>query len=155
MSHSLVRVHIHYVWNTKYREYLLIGNARETVREHIWKYAEQNDIVLEALNVQPEHVHLLAELERDRKIEEIAKLLKGESSHWINENNIVRPKFSWQTGYAAFSVSYQDIKSVKRYINGQDEHHRHKPFAEEFEEMLRKSGYSDVEIAELLRGGNR
>jgi len=155
MSHSLAKVYIHYVWSTKYRERLLIGEARERVREHILTYTAQNSISLETLNVQPEHVHLLMLLGRDQKIEDIAKLLKGESSHWINQNNIIKPKFSWQTGYAAFSVSYQNIGAVRRYIEGQDEHHRRKSFEEEFEEMLRKSGYSDTEIEALLQQGNR
>jgi hypothetical protein len=40
---------------------------------------------------------------------------------------------------------------VKAYIEGQDEHHRIKTFVEEFETLLREHGYSDPEIAELLR----
>lgn len=137
MSHSLVKVYIHYVWGTKFRKCILLGDARAKVKEHLWAYAGENNVILEALNVQPEHVHLLVLLDRSQRIEDIAKLLKGESSHWINENNIVRPKFSWQTGYAAFSVSYQNIGAVKQYIDGQDEHHR-RPAWRDLSRSLRK-----------------
>ncbi len=155
MPHSLVKVYVHFVWNTKYHERILLGDTRQRVKEHIQYYAEENGIALEALNVQPEHVHLLMWLGRDQKIEDIAKLLKGESSHWINHNDLVKQKFAWQTGYAAFSVSYQTLETVKSYIHGQDEHHRLKTFIEEYQDMLLKSGYSDTEISELLHLGNR
>jgi putative transposase len=77
MSHSLVKVHIHYIWSTKYGERLLIGDAREQVKNHISEYADQNNLCLEALNIQPEHVHLLVLLGRDQKIEDIAKARQG------------------------------------------------------------------------------
>lgn len=32
--------------------------------------------------------------------------------------------FAWQTGYAAFTVSYSLIGSVRDYLAGQEEHHR-------------------------------
>jgi REP element-mobilizing transposase RayT len=155
MSHSLVKVHIHYVWSTKYGERLLIGDAREQVKNHISQYANQNNLHVEALTIQPEHVHLLVLLGRDQKIEDIAKLVKGESSHWINEHNIIKPKFSWQTGYAALSASYQNVGTVKRYIETQDEHHRRKTFMEEYTEMLKDYGYSESEIEELFGYRNR
>ena len=101
--------------------------------------------------MQPEHVHLLVSLLRSQKIEDISKLIKGESSHWINANNVTSTKFAWQTGYWAGSVSYQHVGAVKNYIERQDEHHKRKSFVEEFEIMLREYGYSEAEIAELLR----
>lgn len=150
MAHSLVRVYIHYVWTTKNRERTLAGDARRTVREHIAAYAGQNKIALEALDVQPEHVHVLVRLSHDQRIEDVSKLLKGESSHWINQNDVVPGKFSWQTGYAAFSVGHDGIDAVKAYISGQDEHHKRRSFAEEFEQMLREAGYSQEELAVFL-----
>jgi len=114
------------------------------------EYAARNEIALEVADVQPEHVHLLVSLSRSQRMEDITKLIKGESSHWINTNDLVPGKFAWQTGYWAGSVCYQHKDTVKRYIEGQDEHHRRKSFVEEFEEVLRDYGYSPAENAELL-----
>ena len=151
MAHASVKVYIHFVWTTKARKRLLPGDSRDAVRNHIEEYAGTNGIALHAVATQPEHVHLLMELGRSQRIEDVAKLLKGESSHWINQNNIIRPKFSWQTGYWAGSVSYRHLDVVKRYVETQDEHHRVESFTEEFEALLREYGYSAEEIAELLR----
>lgn len=50
-----------------------------------------------------------------------------------------RPHFSWQEGYAAFTVSATSRESVKRYIDRQEEHHRVKGFREELVEMLKQA----------------
>ncbi len=68
------------------------------------------------------------------------KLLKGESSHWINENNLISQKFNWQRGYGAFSVSPSHLTVVRKYIANQDEHHRTKTFLEEYNTILKKYG---------------
>jgi len=151
MAHASVKVYIHFVWTTKNRKPLLRGDARKHSRNHIEEYAGTNGIVLHAIAMRPEHAHLLVDLGRSQRIEDVAKLLKGESSHWINLNNLIAPKFSWQTGYWAGSVSYQHLDVVKRYVETQDEHHRVKTFGEEFEALLREYGYTDDEIAGLLR----
>jgi hypothetical protein len=68
------------------------------------------------------------------------KLLKGASSHWINQNRIVPGKFAWGRGYGAFSVSQSGVDEVSKYIANQEEHHRKKPFAEEYERFIRAYG---------------
>jgi putative transposase len=155
MGHALAKVYVHFVWTTKERERFLLGDSRQKVKEHIEHYTAENQIAVYALAVQPEHVHLLTLLSRSKCIEDIAKLVKGESSHWINHNNLIRPKFSWQTGYWAGSVCYQHVDRVKAYIETQDEHHRVKSFREEFETILREEGYSDFEITQMLGEGSR
>jgi hypothetical protein len=45
-------------------------------------------------------------------------------------------KFAWQAGYGIFSVSQSDVENVRRYIVGQEEHHRRKTFQEEYKDML-------------------
>jgi hypothetical protein len=49
-------------------------------------------------------------------------------------------EFSWQEGYAAFSVSSSQVPVVKKYIRNQEEHHRKRSFEAEFVALLRRSG---------------
>jgi REP element-mobilizing transposase RayT len=150
MGHSLCKVYVHFVWTTKNRERLLPPSARTRLYEHLFKNARENSILIEALNVQPEHVHMLVNLSRTSAIEELAKLLKGESSHWINHNNVIPEKFSWQTGYGAFSVSYMHFKNVIVYINNQDKHHQRATFLMEYETLLHKYGYANLQTAKSV-----
>jgi hypothetical protein len=48
--------------------------------------------------------------------------------------------FSWQEGYAAFSVSPSQVPVVKNYIRNQQEHHRKRSFEDEFVRLLKNCG---------------
>jgi hypothetical protein len=49
-------------------------------------------------------------------------------------------KFTWQSGYSAFSVSKSGVKDVVRYIESQKEHHRKFSYQEELSSLLKKHG---------------
>jgi putative transposase len=46
--------------------------------------------------------------------------------------------FEWQEGYGAFTVGRPEFETVKRYILGQEEHHREQTFQEEHLQLLRQ-----------------
>ncbi len=48
--------------------------------------------------------------------------------------------FSWQAGYAVFSVSQSSLQRVIDYVERQDDHHREKTFQDEVRELCRKHG---------------
>jgi putative transposase len=87
-----------------------------------------------------EHVHVIVDLPTNLCIEELMHLLKGGSSHWINENHLVPGRFGWARGYGAFSVGQSGVDDVVRYIAGQEEHHRKKTFAEEVKQFVERYG---------------
>jgi REP element-mobilizing transposase RayT len=64
------------------------------------------------------------------------QLIKGESSYWINKNNLIQQKFEWQDEYFAVSVSESGITSVRNYIINQEEHHRKSFFQEEYDNFI-------------------
>jgi putative transposase len=151
MLHAYVKMFIHVVWATKDREKLLTKEVRRLVREHLANYASDNDIRFEAVNVQSDHVHALLNLQSEQRVGDIVKLLKGESSHWINERDLISRKFSWQRGYGAFSISPSHYEIVKTYIMNQEEHHRKKTFVDEYRAILRKYGFPLIETDESVR----
>lgn len=155
MSRSLVRVFIHLVWGTKHHMRILSGDTRRLLRAHIASYAQQSHFQLFALDVQPEHVYALIRLMHDQRVEDVARLLKGDSSHWVNHGKMVAGRFSWQTGYAAFSVDPDAVDVVQRYITSQDAHHNRKTFREELAEALEESGHSPEEIRAFFEMENR
>ncbi len=150
MLHSYTKIYVHLIWSTKNRERLLVKDVRPKVRQHVLQNAKQKSIHIDCLNMQIDHVHMLVSLSSDQKVDDVVKLLKGESSHWINSENLIRPKFSWQRGYGAFSISSSHIEAVRAYIMNQDEHHRKISFGEELRTILRKYGYSELETDESV-----
>jgi len=49
-------------------------------------------------------------------------------------------QFSWQAGYAAFSVSPSRVPDVTRYIQNQAEHHRRMSFQDELRALFQRHG---------------
>ena len=87
-----------------------------------------------------DHTHALIDLPTNICIEEVIKLFKGSSSHWINQQRMLKGHFSWGRGDGAFSVSHSDVERVARYIANQEEHHRKRTYAEELEMFVKKYG---------------
>lgn len=128
-----VKVRIHFVWSTKNREPLLTDEIRPQVFQHIRENAKQKNIFLDYINGMPDHVHCLVSLGTDQTIERVMRLIKGESSFWINKSGLCKTKFAWQDEYFAVSVSESVVENVRNYIANQEEHHRRESFAEEYE----------------------
>lgn len=99
------------------------------------------NIFIGAINGWVEHVHCLVSLGSGQKIDEIMRLLKGESSYWINKNRLVNGKFQWQDEYFAVSDSETLLPQVRKYIDCKDEHHCVRTFAEEFEVFPERGGF--------------
>ncbi len=109
------------------------------------KYALEKNIYLKINYFNADHVHTLIDLPTGKSIEEVVQLFKGSSSHWINENRLLRGKFSWGRGYGAFSVSHSHVDRVAAYVAHQEEHHRKKSFVQEFEVFVKKYGLNWID----------
>jgi REP element-mobilizing transposase RayT len=136
-----VRVWIPLVWSTKNREPYLTDQIRQDVFQHIRENARKKNIYIDLINGHVEHVHCLISLGTDQTIEKTVQLIKGESSFWINQRGLCKTKFGWQDEYFAVSVSESHLANVRRYIANQEEHHRTKGFAEEFEGFMKRAGF--------------
>ena len=93
---------------------------------------------MKANYVNADHVHALIDLPTSLCIEDIMQLLKGSSSHFINESKLVAGKFTWGRGYGVFSVSHSDVEHVTTYVAEQEEHHRKRSFADEVKLLIER-----------------
>jgi REP element-mobilizing transposase RayT len=88
----------------------------------------------------PDHIHCLFLLNPTKTINDVIKQVKGSSSHYINQQNLISQKFSWQTGYAAYSVSQSIKGKVFDYIQNQKSHHKKISSQKEMDEFLELHG---------------
>jgi REP element-mobilizing transposase RayT len=131
---------LHIVWATIERRPLIEKSAAAKLSAHLHEYAIEKGIYMKINFVNTDHTHVLVDLPASKAIEEVVQLLKGGSSHWVNESNLVPGKFGWQRGYGAFSVSHSAVDEVCAYIANQEEHHRKKTFAEELKLFVERYG---------------
>ena len=138
---SYVRIWVHLVFSTKNRQPLLNNKIRYEVQNHIIQNCAEKKIFLRAINGYTEHLHCLISLGRDQCISKVAQLIKGESSIWINSNNLISDNFKWQDDYFAVSVSESLVNMVIEYINNQETHHARISFNEESDQLVKKYGW--------------
>lgn len=141
MPHSLTCIWIHTIFGTKFRDSLILPEFEPKLHAHIKMQLEEDlGCRVRAINGTRDHVHILFLLNPNFAVKDILKNVKGESSHWLNQENIVRRKFAWQTGYAAYSVRESELPVVQNYILNQKEHHRKKSYVEEYQQIALEHG---------------
>jgi len=87
-----------------------------------------------------DHVHLVSKFKSEPSLAQMIKTFKAKSSKWVNELPDQIDRFSWQTGYGAFTVSASQLSKVIHYVKNQEEHHRVVSFKDEFVKLLKKHG---------------
>ncbi len=89
------------------------------------------------MNGMPDHLHILIGTKPNCVLSDLVRDIKSNSSRWVNEKGFVMGKFSWQTGFGAFTVSQSQLSIVIDYIINQEKHHRTRTFREEYLDFLK------------------
>ncbi len=128
----------HIVFSTKYRRKSIVEELQERLYEYIGGIIRgKNGHLIEIGGIE-DHIHLLANLSPANALSDSLRDIKASASKWVNELPGSFNRFEWQKGYGAFTVSYSQIESVRRYIQNQREHHQTKSFEEEYIEFLKR-----------------
>lgn len=136
MANTYTQIHLHIVFVVKFRGYLIDPSWKHRLYKFITGIVQQNGHKLIIINGMPDHVHMLIGMRPSQSLSELMQDVKRDSTAWINKNKLVKGRFAWQEGYAAFSYSKSELSNVIRYINNQEDHHARKTFKEEYIGLL-------------------
>ena len=143
MPQSLSAVYLHAVFSTKERRpFLQDSELRNSLHHYLGGVSKKLECAPIRIGGVEDHVHILARLSRTITQADWIKELKRASTLWLREQSKTLSDFSWQSGYACFSVSVSNLDAVSVYIDGQVEHHRKVTFQEELRTFLKKHGES-------------
>ncbi|NQU74800.1 MAG: transposase [Planctomycetes bacterium] len=92
-----------------------------------------------------DHVHLYLRWRPDANVSDLMRTVKARSSKWVYDMFPQFDAFAWQEGYSVFSVSKSQEEAVKKYIEGQIEHHKKEDFKSELLRMLHAHGVESDE----------
>lgn len=140
MPHSYNKIWIHAIWATKERMPLIHSNVESKIHHFMSEQLRDQGCPVRIINGMPDHVHCLFLLSPQKSIAEVVKQIKGSSSHFVNQTNLIPDKFAWQTGYAAYSVSESVVQKVFQYIKNQKQHHQKQTFQQEYDEFKKLYG---------------
>ncbi len=137
MPQSLSSLIFHLVFSTQHRKALISREIESELHKYIAGVLRSKQSRLLTAGGMPDHLHLLVSLDRQISVSEALRDIKSNSSRWIRRHFPNRSRFGWQTGYAAFSVSFSQIQPVRHYIENQKAHHQKRTFKEELVRLLK------------------
>jgi putative transposase len=140
MAATLTNLLYHVIFSTKDREPLIRSTFRDELEKYIAGIVRNEGGILLDVGGMPDHLHLVARFRPDRSVAEMVRLIKANSSKWINERFGGAGRFAWQSGYGAFSVSQSQLEALQEYVRHQEEHHRTRSFQDEYREFLSRHG---------------
>ena len=138
MPNTFSQIYIQIVFAVKGRENLIHKDWKDELYKYITGICTEHDQKLLAINGVSDHIHILIGLKPSMSLSDLVKIIKSNSSRFINEIKWIKGKFNWQQGYGAFSYAHSQLNAVIAYIENQEIHHYKKTFKEEYIDFLVK-----------------
>jgi putative transposase len=145
MANTYTQCYFHLVFAVKNRDALLRKKWKDELEKYITGIVQNHGHKMLAIGAMSDHIHILLGYNVNQLLPDLVEEIKTSSNSFIKEKRLSEYKFEWQKGYGAFTHSHSQIDLVAKYILSQEEHHKKKPFKEEYFEMLEKN---DVEYKE-------
>ena len=112
----------HIVFCPKYRRKVLVGEVEQKLKHIFYATAQQYGVLIETMEVMPDHVHLFVTADPTRCVAEIVNRLKGASSRILRQefpHLTSRLPTLWSRSYYAATVGHVSESTVKKYIENQ------------------------------------
>ncbi len=115
----------HVVWCPKYRRKVLVDGVDERLKEIAHAVAEEMRFEIVEMEVMPDHVHMLVEVDPQLGIHKAVKRIKGRSSRSSHD---LREEFPWlrrrlpslwTNSYFVSTVGGAPLAAARRYIEDQ------------------------------------
>lgn len=112
----------HVVWCPKYRRRVLVDGVDERFKQIAQEVAQELHFEIIEMEIMPDHVYMLLEVDPQFGIHKAVKRLKGRSSHdlrkefpWLNK----RLPTLWTNSYFVSTVGGAPLSIMKQYIENQ------------------------------------
>lgn len=119
--HTIWACDYHIIWCTKYRKQVLTNVIQERLKEIIMEKQEDYNYHITALEIMPEHVHLLAAIHPKYSVTEIVGKIKGYSSMVLRREffGLKRIRALWTSSKFVASSGGVTLEALKEYVKGQ------------------------------------
>jgi len=112
----------HVVWCPKYRRSVLIDGVDVRLKELLVEKCAEHQTEIIELEVMPDHVHLLVEVDPQYGIHRLVKQIKGYSSRMLRQEfPWLRSRIPtlWTNSYFVSTVGGSPLEAIKKYIENQ------------------------------------
>jgi REP-associated tyrosine transposase len=112
----------HCVWTPKYRRPVLVGPIAKRCQQVIRQVAAKYKAEIFALEIMPDHVHVLVEVDPQFGIHRLVKHLKGVSSHTLRQEfRTLKSRLPtlWTNSYFVSTVGGAPLAVIQQYVEKQ------------------------------------
>lgn len=112
----------HVIWCTKYRRLLLKNEVENDLKDIIQEISNDLNVELIEIEVMPDHVHMLVDVDPQFGVHKFIKTSKGKTSRLLRQKyQDLRTKVPtlWTNSYFISTVGGVTIDVVKKYIEEQ------------------------------------
>ena len=112
----------HVVWCPKYRRKVLVNGVDIRLKELITQICQEIQVEIIEMEIMPDHVHLLIEVDPQFGIHKAIKLIKGRTSRILRtEFPYLRTKLPtlWTNSYFVSTVGSAPLSVIKQYVENQ------------------------------------
>jgi len=123
MRAPYTQLYRHMTWSTWDRLPLITEAMESRIYAAIAVKCRELDCEPLAIGGIDDHVHVPVRLHPTVAVANLAKEIKGTSSHLVTHEIKPDQFFKWQGGYGAFTIRKAEVSHVKSYIENQKQHH--------------------------------
>ena len=112
----------HVVWCSKYRRKVLVEEVEQRLKELIVGVASELRVDIIEMEIMPDHVHLLLEVDPQFGIHRAVKNIKGKTSRILRAEFVslrTRLPSLWTNSYFVATVGGAPLEVIKQYIESQ------------------------------------
>ena len=127
LSHSIWLCTYHIVFCPKYRYKILEGKTEVFVRNQLYQLCKQKgQVVVEELNIQPDHVHVILSIPPKYSVSDMVGYLKGKLAIKLFQQQPMLVKkywgrHIWSRGYCVSTIGLNE-NQIRKYVRWQQEH---------------------------------
>jgi putative transposase len=119
----------HVVWCPKYRRKVLVDKIAERLEELIKQKSSDMRVDIIEMEIQPDHVHLLVEVDPQFGVNKYIKQVKGYTSYVMRKEFVeltTKLPTLWSNSYFIATVGGSPLSVIKQYIESQKRSQREK-----------------------------
>lgn len=123
-AHSTHTLYFHLIWCVKYRRTVLTHQIGDRVKEIILQIAKEQNAIVEAVETEPDHLHVMLNLKPTHSIPKLVQLFKGRSARIIFEEypHLKRRLWGghlWSPSYYIATAGGAPLETLKNYVECQ------------------------------------
>ena len=120
-AHTVHHILYHIIFCTKRRKKVLVGPVHDRLKTIIEEVVEENVWQIERLAIQPDHVHLFIQSNPYTLPTDIARLIKGRSSHDLREEfpHLIKMPSLWTRSTFYSTAGQVSQETINTYIERQ------------------------------------